>query len=63
MKPKTKILCLDEETLACFVDRLLIKRERRRVIKHLLKCERCLECVIAAQNLIFPFWFSEGMVK
>lgn len=63
MKPKSKILCPDEETLACFVDSLLTKSERHRVIKHLLKCERCLECVIAAQNLIFPFGFCEGMVK
>jgi len=38
--------CPDEETLACFVDGLLGIKKRDKVIEHLIRCNRCLECVI-----------------
>lgn len=43
--------CPDEETLACFVDGLLNKKEQIRIIKHLLGCDKCLETVLLGIRL------------
>lgn len=46
--PKIDEPCPDEETLACFVDGLLDKEEEEKVTEHLLRCSRCMGCVVFA---------------
>ncbi|MEW6008224.1 MAG: zf-HC2 domain-containing protein [Candidatus Omnitrophota bacterium] len=49
--PQRKRRCPDEETLACFVEGLLSRKERNRIIKHLLGCDRCLEYLVMSIRL------------
>jgi len=37
--------CIDEETMACYIDGLLSKKEIKQVEKHVALCERCKEIV------------------
>jgi hypothetical protein len=49
--PKADESCPDEETLACFIDGLLNKKEQNKLKTHLLKCDRCMEAVALAMRL------------
>lgn len=44
--PKLRESCPNKETLVCFVDGLLNKTEKEKVMRHLLNCNMCLEKVI-----------------
>lgn len=35
--------CIDEETMACYIDGLLSKEEIKQVEKHIAICDRCKE--------------------
>lgn len=46
--PRQNKSCPDEETLACFIDGLLNKKEQNKLKNHLLKCDRCMEAAALA---------------
>lgn len=37
--------CIDEETMACYIDRLLSGEEIKQVENHIATCDRCKEIV------------------
>lgn len=37
--------CIDEETMACYIDGLLLKEELKQVENHIASCDRCKEIV------------------
>jgi anti-sigma factor RsiW len=42
MKDRLKMSsCIDEETMACYIDGLLSKKEIKQVEKHIATCDRC----------------------
>lgn len=49
--PKFEDPCPDEETMACFVEGLLNKKEQERLQDHLIKCDKCMEIVLLVTNL------------
>ena len=47
MKP-----CIDDETMACYIDGLLPKKEIEVVEKHIAICARCKEIVEVARKIM-----------
>lgn len=43
--------CIDEETMACYIDGLLSKEEIKQVEKHIAICERCKEIVEISRKI------------
>ena len=37
--------CIDEETMACYIDGLLSEEEIKQVEKHIATCDRCKEII------------------
>lgn len=35
--------CIDEETMACYIDGLLSEEEIKQIEKHIAECKRCRE--------------------
>jgi len=50
--PKSKEPCPDEETLACFIDGLLNRKEGEKIRSHIIHCQRCMEVVVIASKMI-----------
>ncbi len=50
--PRINEPCPDEETLACFIDRRLDKKEDEKIILHLLCCPKCSELVALAMKMM-----------
>jgi anti-sigma factor RsiW len=46
MKDKLRtISCVDEETMACYIDGLLLEKEIKQVAKHIAICDKCKKIV------------------
>ncbi len=43
--------CIDEETMACYIDGLLPEEEIKQVEKHISACDRCKEIVEVARKI------------
>lgn len=43
--------CIDEETMACYIDGLLSQEESKQVEKHIAICDRCKEIAEASRNI------------
>ncbi|MFH1338855.1 MAG: hypothetical protein ABIH40_03325 [Candidatus Omnitrophota bacterium] len=50
--PRINESCPDEETLACFIDRRLDKKEDEKIMPHLISCPKCSEIVLLAMKMI-----------
>ncbi|MCB1034687.1 MAG: zf-HC2 domain-containing protein, partial [Acidobacteria bacterium] len=58
MKPQ--VTCLDDETLAAFIDGRLAAAERRAVVEHLADCESCYEVMEESLRLAQALAEEEG---
>lgn len=45
------IPCIDEETMACYIEGLLSKEEMKQVEKHVAICDRCREIVEVTRKI------------
>lgn len=43
--------CIDEETMACYIDGLLSEEEINQVEKHIATCDRCKEIVEVTRKI------------
>lgn len=43
--------CIDEETMACYIDGLLSEEEIKQVEKHIAICDRCKEIVEVTRKI------------
>ena len=44
-------LCIDEETMACYIDGPLPEEEIKQVEKHIAACDRCKEIVEVTRKI------------
>lgn len=44
-------LCIDEETMACYIEGLLSEEEIKQVEKHIATCDRCKEIVDVTKKI------------
>ena len=43
--------CIDEESMACYIDGLLSEEEIKQVEKHIAACDRCKEIVEVSRKI------------